>query len=67
MIINVTHQPRSVPDKLPFIKDYREISNYRGVIKCDKPNDELYEFKGKIEINNIEQLVLTMIIKTKLK
>jgi hypothetical protein len=47
-------KPRSVPDKLPFSKELKDVVNYTGVIKYDKPNDELYEFKGKIEINNVE-------------
>ena len=48
-------QLRSVPNKIPVIKNETDLINYRGVIKCDKPNLELYEFKGKIEVNNIEQ------------
>ncbi len=45
---------RSVPEKLTFITNENDLINLRGVIKCDKPNVELYDFKGKIEINKQE-------------
>jgi hypothetical protein len=45
---------RTAPEKIPPIKSPNELIGLRGVIKCDKPNTELYEFKGKIEMNQIE-------------
>ncbi len=45
---------RTVPDKLTFLKTENDLKNFRAVIKCDKPNLDLYEFKGKIEINKRE-------------
>ncbi len=45
---------RQVPDKLTFIKSESDLVNLRAVIKCDKPNVELYDFKGKFEINKQE-------------
>ena len=43
-----------MPPKLALLKTEEDLSKFRGVIKCDKPNLELYDFKGKIEINKIE-------------
>jgi hypothetical protein len=43
-----------VPDKLRLIQTEQDLINLRGVIKCDKPNLELYEFKGKIQLPNSE-------------
>ena len=56
---------RSVPDHLPIAETLEELSNYRGVIKCDKPNLDLYDFKGKIEINKKELLDLLNLFKKK--
>ena len=47
-------KPRSVPPKIPLLKTEEDLYKFRGVIKCDKPNLELYDFKGKIEINKTE-------------
>ena len=41
-----------MPDKLRTIQTEEDLANLRGVIKCDKPNLELYEFKGKIQLPN---------------
>lgn len=45
---------RFVPDKLRYISSENDLISLRGVLKFDKPNLELYEFKGKIEINKEE-------------
>jgi phospholipid-translocating ATPase len=42
---------RSVPNKLPMPKNEIEAGKLRGVIKCDKPNTKLHEYRGKIIIN----------------
>ncbi len=42
---------RSVPAKFPRLKTESDFSNLRGVIKCDLPNLRLYEFNGKIILN----------------
>ncbi|CAF0782460.1 unnamed protein product [Brachionus calyciflorus] len=43
---------RSLPKKFPLFKDKSELINLKGRITCDKPNVDLYEFKGKLEIDN---------------
>ena len=43
-----------VPSEFPKFKD---LSYYRGVIKCDKPNMGLYEFKGIIQIDDEKMFV----------
>lgn len=45
---------RTVPDKIPLAAHLTDLNNLRAVIKCDKPNTELYEFKGKIRLNQTE-------------
>ena len=45
---------RTVPANIPPAKDESDLSSYRGAIKCDKPNSDLYEFKGKLEIGGVE-------------
>ena len=45
---------RSIPARIPVCSTVQELSDLRGVIQCDKPNLRLYEFKGKIIINNKE-------------
>jgi magnesium-transporting ATPase (P-type) len=47
-------KPRSVPHSMPEIKEIEQLATMTAVIKCDKPNMELYEFKGKIEIDQAE-------------
>jgi phospholipid-translocating ATPase len=42
---------RLVPSKFPKLKTESDFSNLRGVIKCDLPNLRLYEFNGKIIVN----------------
>ncbi|RNA39590.1 putative phospholipid-transporting ATPase IF, partial [Brachionus plicatilis] len=44
---------RTAPNKFPSIQ-VDDLAALRGVIKCDKPNADLYEFKGNIEINGHE-------------
>ena len=41
-------------DQLPNLSDTRALVNFRYAVKYDKPNSELYEFKGKIQIENVE-------------
>lgn len=43
---------RSVPENFPFVQSEQDLSNYRAVITCDKPNLKLYEFNGTCTINN---------------
>lgn len=43
---------RIVPGKFPV--KFEDLNSIKGIIKCDKPNEDLYEFKGKIEINGRE-------------
>lgn len=45
---------RVVPEKIPTIETVNDLHFFRGVIKCDKPNTDLYEFKGKIVIDRTE-------------
>lgn len=46
---------RTVPDCLRSkIKNLNDLNNFRGVIKCDSPNKDLYEYKGKIQIETEE-------------
>lgn len=45
---------RTVPEKIPKLDNLADLAAFRGVIKCDKPNTELYEFKGKIAIGQTE-------------
>lgn len=45
---------RTVPEKIPAIDRQSDLANFKGVITCDKPNKELYEFKGKLNINNAD-------------
>ena len=42
------------PNNIPLLRNENDLMNLRAVVKCDKPNVELYEFKGKIEINKNE-------------
>ncbi len=42
---------RSVPKTFPHISNERELFDLRGVIKCDKPNNSLYDFKGTLFVN----------------
>lgn len=43
---------RTVPGKLPVLNRESELEKLHGVIKCDKPNANLYEFNGKILYKN---------------
>lgn len=45
---------RTIPKKFPSINQVEDMNSIKGIIKCDKPNEDLYEFKGKIEINGHE-------------
>ena len=45
---------RSVPAKFPAISTPEEFTKLRAVIKCDKPNGDFYEFKGKMIVDNQE-------------
>jgi hypothetical protein len=42
---------KSVPAKLKVPETESELANFRGVIECEKPNLNLYEFSGKITVN----------------
>ena len=44
---------RTVPEKIPQMDVY-DLNAFRAAVKCDKPNTELYEFKGTIRINGTE-------------
>ena len=45
---------KCVPDKFPHFKSEDELVDLRGVISYEKPNSRLYEFKGKLLMNNQE-------------
>lgn len=45
---------RYIPNKFPNISDEQELVKLRGYISCEKPNKRLYEFKGKIVVDDIQ-------------
>lgn len=45
---------RSVPGKFPTLVTENDLANFRAVVKCDKPNGDFYEFKGKAVVNGVE-------------
>jgi hypothetical protein len=46
---------RKVPGCIPnHIVSAEELDSFNAVIQCDKPNTRLYEFKGKIIIDEKE-------------
>lgn len=45
---------KSKPANFPALGSEDELVKFRGLISCDKPNTNLYEFKGKVEINGTE-------------
>ena len=47
-------QLHRVQVNIPIVKTKEDLSELRGAITCDKPNSNLYEYKGKIFIDNKE-------------
>jgi phospholipid-translocating ATPase len=45
---------RQAPNKLPTLNDENDLLNLKGLITYEKPNTNLYQFRGKITINEIE-------------
>lgn len=45
---------RTVPENVPLARNESDLASFQGVIKCDKPNTDLYEFKGKLEIDGVD-------------
>jgi hypothetical protein len=45
---------RKVPNGIPAIQDPIELNSLNGIIEFDLPNQNLYEFKGKLIINKIQ-------------
>ncbi len=43
---------RSVPLNFPSLASEEEIFDMSGVVTCEKPNAKLYDFKGKLLLNN---------------
>ncbi len=44
---------RHIPNKFPRFKNpEQEFIELRGVVNCEKPNTRLYEFRGKITLEN---------------
>ena len=45
---------KSKPQNFPLLSSEKELSELRAVIKCDKPNVNLYDFTGKVIIDQNE-------------
>ena len=45
---------RKVPHGIPSVQDPIELNSLKGIILFDQPNQNLYEFKGKLIINKIQ-------------
>ncbi|CAF0707238.1 unnamed protein product [Brachionus calyciflorus] len=45
---------KSKPRDFPILSNEEELSKFQGVIKCDKPNANLYDFTGKVVIHGKE-------------
>ena len=44
-----------MPNGITRVKNLQELSSLNGAIVFDKPNRNLYEFKGKLVINGVEK------------
>jgi phospholipid-transporting ATPase len=47
---------RTVPFKMPVFNSEQELLNSNAVIKCEKPNPRLHEFKGNIQFSKDKTL-----------
>lgn len=47
-------KPKDVPEGLPEFK-LDQLDSLEGVIEYEKPNANLYDFRGKLIVNNHEQ------------
>ena len=43
-----------MPPGLPSLENEEELWSLSGLIECEKPNLDLYEFNGKVIVNNKE-------------
>ena len=50
-------KPKEVPNGLPEF-NVEDINNLEAVIEYEKPNENLYDFVGKLVVNNQEQYLI---------
>ena len=52
-------KPRYPPHVSAPFKSIEQLTQFKGVIKCQEPNEQLYNFKGSIQVDGDTEILLS--------